>query len=120
MLEFILSQHMQYIGLIFISIYSAQKLRAVFRPLNSDVVPRCHKVRAESKRMVEQKRPAYLTIADQAWIRRLAARIPIEEILHDCAAENILCIHHIKWNIEFCSHSPRLSHGIRRAATIGI
>src|SRR6266487_2055743 len=111
---------MQDIGLIFISVYSAQKLRTSFRPLNSYVVSRCHKVRTESERMIEQKCPTDLTIADQAWIRRLAARISIEKILHDRAAENILCIHDIKRNIEFCSHSPRLSHGIRRAAAVRI
>ena len=70
--------------------------------------------------MLEQKRPADLAITDQAWIRRLAARVPIQEVLYDSLPENILGVNDIKGDIEPGGHAACLGHRVRRAAAVGI
>src|ERR1044071_2699814 len=87
---------------------------------NPHIMSRGHKIRAKGQRVLEQKCPADLSVADQAWIRRLAARVSIQEILHNSFLKYVFCINHIKGDIEFCSHATRLCHRIRRAAAVGI
>src|SRR5581483_1234193 len=92
-LQFLLIQDMQNIRLIFGKINGSQEFlpSAVRRP-PSGVVSCRHKVRAERQCMIQQKRPADLTVAQQTWIRRLTARVAVQEILDDGFAKNIFRI----------------------------
>ena len=83
-------------------------------------MPCRQKFRAEGEGVIEHEIPADGAVADQARIRRHALGATIQEILHDSGSEDFLCIHHVKGNIEFGCHTPRLSHGIGCAAAVGI
>ena len=74
----------------------------VRRPLSVvfDVMSRRHKLRAQRQRMIKQKLPAYLFITDQTRIWRPAFSIAFEKVFHNRIAKDILCIHHIKGNIQ--------------------
>src|SRR5215211_1102472 len=102
-----LREHVQNIGLILALIDGAQELITIVLKLLADIMAGRHKVCTESEGVVEQKRPADLTVADQAGIRRLPTRVSVEEVLHDRIMENILCIDDIKRDIELCGNPAR-------------
>src|SRR6266496_6708575 len=112
MLELILSQHMQNISLIFVLVYGTQQPITTFCSLHSDVMSRRHEICAKSERMIQQKCPADLTVANQARIWSLAACITVEEVLHNRVMKNIFGIDDIKRNIKLRCHAACLPHRI--------
>jgi hypothetical protein len=70
--------------------------------------------------VLQQKGPADLAVADQARIGRLAARIPIQKVLHNGLVKDILGVDHIKRDIKFRRDPSSLCHRVRAAAAVGL
>ena len=46
--------------------------------------------------------------------------ITFKKIFHNSITKDILCIHHIKGNIQYSGNAPRLRHCVGRATTVGV
>ena len=120
MLQLVLAQAVQEVGLVLVGVARAQQTRSSVRP---DVAPR---VVAGRDRLAvvqvagpaEQRPELHVGVAVDAWRRRPAVQVGIEERLEHAGVELALEVHDVERDVELGGDPPRIVGRIERAAAL--